>query len=127
MLGISRVLINNCCRGKQESTMSGMRFEYVNPQDVARGVPGKNSMTKYERRRLVIELRKLIITLDKLFPGVLSIEDSKKISKLATCENRQYLLSLFSLFTYNISKASLEVCLNGIELSEQIRAIIRDL
>ena len=127
VLGINRVLINNCCRGKQESTMGGMRFEYVNPQDVSRGIPGKNSMSKYERRRLIIELRKLIITLNKLFPDILSIEDAKKISKLVTCENRRYLLSLFSLFTHNINKEYLEECLNGIDLSEQLRAMLRDL
>lgn len=98
-LGISRVLINNCCRGKQESTKGGMKFEYVNPEDINRGIPGKNTLTKYERRREIIELRKQVVLLDRQFPQVLSEEDKIRINKLATCENRRYLLSLVSLFS----------------------------
>lgn len=97
-LGISRVLINNCCRGKQESTCGGMRFEYVNPDDFNRGIPGKNTKSKYERRREIIELRKQIILLNEKYPDILSESDKIRISKLATCENRRYLEELLKLF-----------------------------
>lgn len=97
-LGISRVLINNCCRGKQESTCGGMRFEYVNSEDLNRGLL-TNSKTKRERRREIIELRKQIINLNTKFPTILSSEDKKRISKLATCENYRYLTGLLKLFT----------------------------
>lgn len=97
-LGISRVLINNCCRGKQKSTCGGMRFEYVNPEDLSRGLP-TNSKTKRDRRREIIELRKQVIELDTKFPATLSLEDKKRISKLATCENYRYLIGLLKLFT----------------------------
>lgn len=130
-LGISRVLINNCCRGKQESTMGGMRFEYVDPQDISRGVPGKNSVTKYARRREIIEIRKVIVSLNKAFPGILHSDDIRKIGKLATCENRRYLLALFSLFNESLDKKDLKEHISEIELSEQLyntfRAIIRSL
>lgn len=98
-LGISRVLINNCCRGKQESTHGGMKFEYVNPADFDRGIPGKNTLTKYERRREIIALRKQVVLLDQQFPQILSKEDKIRVSKLATCENRRYLTRLISLFS----------------------------
>lgn len=119
-LGISRVLINNCCRGKQESTMGGMRFEYVNPQDIDRGIPGKNSLTKYARRREIIEIRKVVVSLNKAFPGILTSEDSQKIVKLATCENRRYLLGLLDLFNKSLDKKELKEHMDGIELSEQL-------
>lgn len=130
ILGISRVLINNCCRGKQSSTMGGMQFEYVNPQDINRGLP-KNSVTKYERRREIIEIRKVIVHLDKTFPGILTSLDTERIRKLATCENRRYLLELFNIFKTRLNTKELEEHLNAAELSERcnstLRAIIRDL
>ena len=97
-LGISRVLINNCCRGKQESTSGGMKFEYVNPEDFNVGIPGKNHKTKYDRRREIIELRKQVVELSSQFPEVLSDADKKRISKLATCESYHYLTNLLKLF-----------------------------
>lgn len=96
-LGISRVLINNCCRGKQESTCGGMRFEYVNPDDLQIGVP-TNHKTKRDRRREIIILRKQVIELDIAFPTILSAVDKQRISKLATCESYHYLSSLLKLF-----------------------------
>lgn len=126
-LGINRVLINNCCRGKQASTMGGMMFEYVNPQDYNRGIPGKNHMTKYDRRREIIELRKLIINLNKRFNNILATEDIIRTSKLATCENKHYLISLFQLFLDNVSKQEFEDYINGSEVNEQVRAILADL
>ena len=98
-LGISRVLINNCCRGKQESTCGGMKFEYVNPEDFNRGIPGKNTKSKYERRREIIELRKQVLLLDEKYPNILSDSDKIRISKLATCENRRYLEYLLRFFS----------------------------
>lgn len=98
-LGISRVLINNCCRGKQESTCGGMKFEYVNPEDVSRGIPGKNHKTKYDRRREIIELRKQVVELNNKFPNILNVEDKRRISKLATCESYHYLNSLLKQFS----------------------------
>ena len=98
-LGISRVLINNCCRGKQESTCGGMKFEYVNPEDFNIGIPGKNHKTKYDRRREIIELRKQVVELNNKFPGVLSEENKNRIKKLATCESYHYLTSLLRLFS----------------------------
>lgn len=97
-LGINRVLINNCCRGKQASTSGGLKFEFINKTDFDYGLPG-NKLTKYERRRQIIELRKKLILLTNAFPNRLSAEDTKKIAKLATCENKRYLLSLLALFT----------------------------
>lgn len=126
-LEINRVLINNCCRGKQASTMGGMMFEYVNPQDFNRGIPGTNHMTKYERRREIIELRKLIVGLNKRFPGVITYEDTIRISKLATCENKRYLLSLLQLFLNSVCNNDFEDYINGFEISEQIRAVLHDL
>lgn len=96
-LGISRVLINNCCRGKQESTCGGMKFEYVNPDDLYIGLP-TNHKTKRDRRREIIELRKKVVELSDQFPEVLSDIDKKRISKLATCESYHYLNSLLKLF-----------------------------
>lgn len=96
-LGISRVLINNCCRGKQESTCGGMRFEYVNPDDLYIGLP-TNHKTKRDRRREIIELRKQVVELSDRFPEVLLAEDKKRISKLATCESYHYLTGLLKLF-----------------------------
>lgn len=131
VLGINRVLINNCCRGKQTSTKGGMMFEYVNPQDIHRGVPGKNSLTKYERRREIIELRTLIVGLNKTFPGILASDDVQRIRKLATCENKRYLLNLVSTFAACANENAFEEYLNDYELSEQLRttisAAIRDL
>lgn len=95
-LGISRVLINNCCRGKQESTQGGMKFEYVNPEDITRGLPGAKS--KYERRREIIELRKQAVQLNDTHPSVLANVDKQRIRKLATCENKRYLQSLLKKF-----------------------------
>ena len=127
-LGISRVLINNCCRGKQASTMGGMRFEYVNPQDINRGIPGKNTLSKYERRRIIIELRALVVGLNKTFPGVLAPNDLEKIRKLATCENRQYLLSLLTNFS-SINENAFKEYINEFECHKQLsnttRAIIQ--
>lgn len=123
-LGINRVLINNCCRGKQASTMGGMMFEYVNPQDINRGVPGKNSLTKYERRREIIELRAIVVGLNKTFPGILASDDTQRIHKLATCENRQYLLNLVSTFAACTTEKAFEEYLNDYELSEQLRTTI---
>lgn len=123
-LGINRVLINNCCRGKQASTMGGMMFEYVNPQDIDRGIPRKNSLTKYERRREIIELRTLIIGLNKTFPGMLAIEDTQRIRKLATCENKQYLLDLLTTFTACTYEKAFKEYLNDFGLSEQLRTTI---
>lgn len=97
-LGISRVLINNCCRGKQAATRGGMQFEYVNSDDFYKGIPNQNTLTKYDRRREVIELRKQIVALDIQFPTVLAEEDKLRIRKLATCENKSYLLQLLSKF-----------------------------
>ena len=130
-LGISRVLINNCCRGKQLSTMGGMMFEYVNPQDIDRGVPGKNSLSKYERRRKIIELRTLIVGLNKTFPGILASADVQKISKLSTCENKRYLLGLLDNFIVCTQEKDFKEYLDGFRISKQLddelRAIIRDL
>ena len=130
-LGINRVLINNCCRGKQASTMGGMMFEYVNPQDINRGIPGKSTLTKYERRREIIELRTFVIGLNKTFPGILSSEDVQRIRKLATCENKRYLLELVGTFSLCANEKAFEEYLNDFNLSEQlkstIRTIIRDL
>lgn len=126
-LGINRVLINNCCRGKQASTTGGMRFEYVNPQDITRGVPGKNSMTKYDRRREIIELRKLVIKLNEAFPNILSSEDLERIRKLATCENKRYLLNLLSIFEAGASSEQFKEYLDAAELSEQLRGTLRDI
>jgi hypothetical protein len=123
-LGINRVLINNCCRGKQASTMGGMMFEYVNPQDINRGVPGKNSLTKYERRREIIELRTLIVGLNKTFPGILATEDTQRIRKLATCENKRYLLDLLTTFMACTYEKAFEEYLNDFGLSEQLRTTI---
>ena len=95
-LGISRVLINNCCRGKQESTKGGMKFEYVNPEDFSRGLPGIKS--KYDRRREIIELRKQVVQLNESSPSILTDEDKQRIRKLATCENKRYLQSLLKKF-----------------------------
>lgn len=97
-LGISRVLINNCCRGKQESTHGGMRFEYVKPEDISRGIPGINTLSKYERRREIIELRKQVVQLNDSNPNILTDEDKQRIKKLAACENRRYLQSLLKKF-----------------------------
>lgn len=134
-LGINRVLINNCCRGKQSSTKGGMRFDYVYPQDFNRGIPGTNTMTKYERRREIIELRKLIVILNKRFPTVLAEEDTKRISKLATCENKSYLTSLFKLFITTLDKKEFfEDLIDDVtfsttnsSLAAQLKSIIRDL
>ena len=123
-LGISRVLINNCCRGKQSSTMGGMQFEYVNPQDINRGLP-KNSLTKYERRREIIEIRKAIVHLDKTFPGILASVDTERIRKLATCENKRYLLELFTVFKTRLTIKELEDHLDAAELSEQCNSTLR--
>lgn len=97
-LGINRVLINNCCRGKQESTCGGMKFEYVNPEDSSKGIPGKNHKTKYDRRREIIEIRKRVVELNNKFPDILNVEDKKRIGKLATCESYYYLTGLLKLF-----------------------------
>ena len=123
-LGINRVLINNCCRGKQASTMGGMMFEYVNPQDINRGIPGKNFMTKYERRREIIELRTIVVGLNKTFSGILAYDDAQRIRKLATCENKRYLLNLVSTFAACVNENAFEEYLNDYELSEQLRAAI---
>lgn len=123
-LGINRVLINNCCRGKQTSTMGGMMFEYVNPQDINRGVPGKNSMTKYDRRREIIELRTIVVGLNKTFPGILASDDVQRIRKLATCENKRYLLNLVSTFAVCTNEKAFEEYLDDYEFSEQLRATI---
>jgi hypothetical protein len=123
-LGINRVLINNCCRGKQASTMGGMMFEYVNQQDINRGVPGKNFMTKYERRREIIELRTIVVGLNKTFPGILASDDVQRIRKLATCENKRYLLNLISTFAACANEKAFEEYLNDYELSEQLRTTI---
>lgn len=96
VLGISRVLINNCCRGKQESTQGGMKFEYVNPEDITRGLPSAKS--KYERRREIIELRKQVVQLNDTNPSILADVDKQRIGKLATCENKRYLQSLVKKF-----------------------------
>lgn len=126
-LGISRVLINNCCRGKQASTSGGMKFEYVNPNDLNRGIPGKNTLTKYERRREIIEIRKLVVSLNKAFPGKLLQEDLERLRRLATCENRRYLISLYTLFSESISQEALEVILDDCEISPKVRDIIKSL
>lgn len=125
VLGINRVLINNCCRGKQRSTMGGMMFEYVNPQDIERGIPRKNNLTKYERRREIIELRTLVVGLNKTFPGILSTEDVQRIRKLATCENRRYLLELVNTFSACTNEKMFEDYLNGFNFSEQLSTTIR--
>jgi hypothetical protein len=130
-LGISRVLINNCCRGKQSSTMGGMMFEYVNPRDINRGVPGKSSLSKYERRRIIIELRTLIVGLNKAFPGILASADIHRISKLSTCENKRYLLSLLDNFIVCTQEKDFKEYLDDFGISKQLddelRAILRDL
>lgn len=124
-LGISRVLINNCCRGKQASTMGGMMFEYVNPQDIERGILRKTKLTKYERRREIIELRTFVVGLNKNFPGILNIEDAQRIRKLATCENRHYLLELINTFSTSISERAFEDYFNGFNFNEQLNNAIR--
>lgn len=96
--GIGRVLINRCCKGLQESTKGGWKFEYVNSEDADRSIPGKNTLSKYERRRRIIELRKQVVELDQKFPNILSEEDKLRIKKLATCENYRYLNNLLKLF-----------------------------
>lgn len=113
-LGINRVLVNNCCRGKQVSTSGGLQFEYVNKDDINFGLP-KNSLSKYDRRRQIITLRKILVNLNEAFPEVLSAFDKIKISKLATCESKRYLLRLLKLF----DKQSL--------ISEDIKNIIKEL
>lgn len=40
-----------------------------------------------------------MILLANAFPNRLGTEDTKKIAKLATCENKRYLLNLLALFT----------------------------
>ena len=97
-LGINRVLINNCCRGKQQSTSGGMKFEYVNQEDFNKGIPGKTVLTRYERRRNILQLRKLIIHLDIKFFNVLPAEDKIRIAKIATCESYRYLMNLLKIF-----------------------------
>lgn len=113
-LGISRVLVNNCCRGKQLSTSGGLQFEYVNKDDINYGLP-KNTLSKYDRRRKIITLRKILVKLDETFPEILPEVDKIRISKLATCENKRYLLSLLRLFD--------ELHL----VSEDVRNIIKEL
>lgn len=127
-LNINRVSINNCCRGKQTYTNGGMRFEYVNPSDLNLGIPGKNSMTRYDRRREIIELRKLIVQLNKRFPDILNSEDVIKISKLSTCENRRYLINLLVVLSNTLGKDIIGDFINGsTEIGTEIREIIRDL
>lgn len=125
-LNINRVLINNCCRGKQTSTKGGMRFEYVNPSDLNRSIPGKNSMTKYDRRREIIELRKLVVQLNKQFPNILNPEDAIKISKLSTCENKRYLINLLATLVNVVGKATIGDYING-STDTGVQAILRDL
>ena len=127
-LNINRVSINNCCRGKQTYTNGGMQFEYVNPSDLNRGIPGKNSMTRYDRRREIIELRKLIVQLNKRFPDILNSEDVIKISKLSTCENRGYLINLLVVLSNTLGKDIIGDFINeSTDIGTEIRAIIRDL
>jgi hypothetical protein len=105
-----------------------MRFEYVNPSDLNRSIPGKNSMTKYDRRREIIELRKLIVQLNKQFPDILNPEDVIKISKLSTCENRRYLINLLAVLANMLGKDVIGDFINGsTDTGTGIREIIRDL
>lgn len=97
-LGINRVLINRCCKGLQQYTHGNWQFEYINIEDAGRGIPGKSNLSKYEKRRQIIELRKQLVQLDKQFPAVLSEEDKVRIKYLAKCENYRYLNSLLKLF-----------------------------
>lgn len=126
-LGISRVLINNCCRGKQASTKGGMCFKYVNPLDLNRGVLNKSSLTRYDRRRKIIELRKVVLNLNEAFPGILAPEDTERIRKLATCENKRYLLELLNMFVTALSTRDIKEYLNDTGIDDELRAIIRDL
>jgi hypothetical protein len=81
-------------------------------------------MTKYERRREIIELRTIVVGLNKTFPGILASDDVQRIRKLATCENKRYLLNLVSTFAACANEKAFKEYLNNYELSEQLRTTI---
>lgn len=125
-LNISRVLINNCCRGKQTSTHNGMMFEYIDPEDKNIGLPN-SSLTKYERRRRIILLRKLVVKLDIEQPDVLLVVDKTRIKKLATCENYRYLISLLKQFKIENKKELADYLVDGAEntkFTDELKDII---